>query len=284
MSIPKRVCERITSAMKRLLPIIEQQKARDVSEADTVTLVKDILSDAFGFDKYTELTGELAIRGTYCDLAVKLDDKIVQLIETKAIGIELSDRHVKQAIDYAANQGIEWVILTNAIIWRLYEVIFGKPIDKKLIAEVNIAACDCRRDADLEQLYLFTKEGFKKGIHIDLRDRRDATSRFMIAALLLHNEDVRSAIRRELRRIVEVSVADEEIRKVLHDEVIKRDTLEGPESDEAAKRVARAVRRSLRESPKSPSDVSDIQTIETAGGDDPLPTNTSAAVDGPATE
>jgi len=35
------------------------------------------------YDKYADLTGELAIRGTYCDLAVKLDDKLTQLIEVR---------------------------------------------------------------------------------------------------------------------------------------------------------------------------------------------------------
>jgi hypothetical protein len=44
-------------------------KDRDVSEADTVTIVKDLLAEVFGYDKYAELTGEFAIRGTYCDLA-----------------------------------------------------------------------------------------------------------------------------------------------------------------------------------------------------------------------
>ncbi|MBI4582167.1 MAG: restriction endonuclease subunit R, partial [Planctomycetes bacterium] len=103
MAIPKKVSERIVAGLKRLVPIIVQQKARDVSEADTVTLVKDVLSEVFGYDKYTELTGEFAIRGTYCDLAIRVEDKIVELVEVKAIGISLDDRHVKQAIDYAAN-------------------------------------------------------------------------------------------------------------------------------------------------------------------------------------
>jgi hypothetical protein len=68
--IPKKVCERMQAGMKWLLPVIQQQKLRDVSEADTVTLVKDLLADVFGYDKYADVTGELAIRGTFCDLAV----------------------------------------------------------------------------------------------------------------------------------------------------------------------------------------------------------------------
>ncbi len=38
------------------------------------------------------------------------------------MGMELKDQHVKQAVDYAANQGVEWVGLTNVAIWRPYRV------------------------------------------------------------------------------------------------------------------------------------------------------------------
>lgn len=247
MAVPKKVCERFSSAMKRLAPILEQQKARDVSEADTVTLVKDLLSEVFGYDKYAELTSELAIRGTYCDLAVKLDDKLSHLIEVKAIGTALNDRHVKQAVDYAANQGVEWVMLTNAAHWRLYHVEFSKPIDKRLIVEIELATIDCRKDHDLELLYLFSREGVRKGAPAELRDRQDATSRFLLAALLLHNDSVVSVIRRELRRMVDINVSEDEVVKVLRDEVIKRDTLEGPPAEEAERRVNRAENRRLRD-------------------------------------
>jgi len=185
MSIPKRVCERMLSGMKRLRPVVEQQKGRDVSEADTVTLVKDLLAEVFGYDKYADLTSEHAIRGTYCDLAVKIDDKLSALVEVKAIGISLEDRHIKQAIDYASNQGTEWVVLTNGIIWRLYHVLFTKPIDKQLIAEIDLLTINCKSDDAQDLLYLFTKEGFRKGAHVEMRDRKDATSRYVLAALCL---------------------------------------------------------------------------------------------------
>lgn len=253
MAIPKRVADRMNSGLKRLLPILNQQRSRDVSEADTVTLVKDLLSEVFGYDKYSELTSEVAIRGTYCDLAIRVDDKMTQLVEVKAIGIALDDRHVKQAIDYASNQGIEWVILTNAVIWRLYQVIFAKPIDKRLLIEIDIASIDPRKEDQLEAMHLFSKEGFAKGAHIDLRDRQDASSRYMLAALLVSNENVISAIRRELRRVVDVLVDDAVIVKVLHDEVIKRDAMEGPAAEAAAKRVSRREDRALRAASKPKS-------------------------------
>jgi predicted type IV restriction endonuclease len=241
----------MVAGLKRLIPVIQQQKARDVSEADTVTLVKDTLAEVFGFDKYTELTSEHSIRGTFCDLAIKLDDKLVQLVEVKSAGTALDDRHVKQAVDYAANQGVEWVILTNASVWRLYQVIFAKPIDKRLLAEIDITTVDLRKDEHLERLYLLTKEGFLKGAHIELRDRQDATSRYMLAALLTSNSNVIGTLRRELRRIVDVLVDEGELVRVLHAEVIKRDALEGPDAEAAAKRVSRAEAKASRASTKA---------------------------------
>lgn len=240
MAIANRVRERMASGIKRLTPVIAQQKARDVSEADTVTVVKDVLSDVMGYDKYAELTSEHAIRGTYCDLAIKIGEKLRVLVEIKAAATELEDRHVKQAIDYAANQGIDWVILTNASVWRLYEVIFEKPIDKKLIVEVDLTAIEMRKDDDAERVYIFTKEAFSKGAPEELRDRQEATSRFMLAALVVENDAVVSTIRRELRRLVDVLVDEEQIVKVLREEVVKRDTLEGPCADAAIRRVNRA--------------------------------------------
>ncbi|MDX1946451.1 MAG: hypothetical protein SFU86_13710 [Pirellulaceae bacterium] len=250
--MPKKVADRIASGLKRLGPIIQQQRTRDVSEADTVTLVKDLLSEVFGYDKYTEVTSEVAIRGTYCDLAVKLDDKLCELVEVKAIGLTLNDRHLKQGVDYGANQGIEWIVLTNAAVWQLHHIIFGKPIDSQLVLEVDLTTLDPKKDADIECLFPFTKEGFRKGAPAELRDLKDATSRYVFAALLLNNESVGNMIRRELRRIVDVNVSEEEIRRILETDVIKRDALEGPEALDAANLVKRGRRRSLRaESPKN---------------------------------
>src|SRR5262245_12897325 len=119
MGVSKRVADRIKLQLKRYQAILSEAKGRDVSESDTVTILVDMLADVFGYDKYSEVTREFAIRGTYCDLAVKVAGDLRYLIEAKAIGVELKDQHIKQAVDYAANQGIEWVILTNGVIWQI---------------------------------------------------------------------------------------------------------------------------------------------------------------------
>lgn len=161
-SIPKKAADRLSVGIKKFKPIIASAKTRDVGEADTVNIVIAMLSDVFGYDTFTEVTSEHQIKSTYCDLAVKLDGNVQFLIEGKAIGKELKDEYVKQAIDYAANLGIDWVVLSNAERWRAYRVIFGKPIDSELVFEFNVADVDTKSDACLEVLYTLTKEGWQK--------------------------------------------------------------------------------------------------------------------------
>jgi hypothetical protein len=103
----------------------------------------------------------------------------------------------------------------------------------------------------LERAFVLTKEGFVKGAHIELRDRQDATSRYVLAALLRGNEAVVAAIRRELRRVVDVLVDDELIVKAMKEEVIKRDCLEGPDAEAALRRISKATQRTTKVSPRS---------------------------------
>src|SRR5438105_11571854 len=88
-TLPKKVTERLIAGIKRFQPIVSASKARDDGEADTVMVVTDMLGEVFGYDKYSEVTAEHAIRGTFCDLATKLDGTIQALVEVKAVGLEL---------------------------------------------------------------------------------------------------------------------------------------------------------------------------------------------------
>jgi hypothetical protein len=109
---------------------------------------------------------------------------------------------------------------------------------------------------------VLTKEGFIKGAHMELKDRQDATSRYLLAALLQCNEPVISTIRRELRRIVDVLVDDQLIVKVLREEVIKRDCLDGSEAEAACKRVGRSGAKAAKVTIKpAPTDAEQLSAL-----------------------
>lgn len=253
-AIPKKVAARLVAGLKRYQPILAAAKARDVGEADTVTIIKDMLADIFGYDKYSEVTSEFSIRSTYCDLAIKIDGRLETLIEVKAIDIGLKDIHVKQAVDYAANQGVDWVLLTNGVEWRIYRLIFAKPIDQELVLELDICALNPRSQADLELLYLWCKEGWQRSVLGEYHTQRQALSRFYVGAML-QTDPVLDVVRRELRRVSpDVRIDSDQILAVLVNEVIKREVLEGDKADEARKKIARTASRALRAKANTPNE------------------------------
>lgn len=245
-TVPSKISARIAAGIKRFQPILAAAATRDVNESDTVVIVTDILSEMLGYDKYAEVTSEHAIRGTYCDLAVKLDGKVAFLIEVKAIGLDLRDAFTKQAIDYAANQGVEWVVLTNGATWRAYKVSFTKPITNELVLDLTFANLNSRSTEDIAKLFLLSKEGWQRSKIDEYQVQREALSRYSIAALLL-SDPVLDVIRRELRRVSPgVKIEESDIQAVLEQEVLKRDALEGDRAAEAKRRVNRASNKSLR--------------------------------------
>lgn len=245
MPIPSRVADRLASGLKRFQPILASAKSRDVNESDTSMIVTDILAELFGYDKYHEVTRELCIRGTFCDLATRLEGKFQMIIEVKAIGLDLKDAHVKQAVDYAANQGIEWVALTNGNLWRVFRVIFAKPIDAELVLDIDLLSLNPKRSGDLDSLYLLTRESMLKSGLYAYHDHLQATNKFYLAAVVL-SDPVLETVRRELRRLSDVKLEVEDLREALQKEVIKREVIEGEKADGARRKMMKAASKTLR--------------------------------------
>jgi hypothetical protein len=245
MSVPTRVADRLAAGLKRYQSVLASAKSRDVNESDTSMIVTDILADVFGYDKYSEITRELCIRGTFCDLATRIDGKFQVIVEVKAIGLDLKDAHIKQAVDYAANQGIEWVALTNGHIWKVFRVIFAKPIDAEPVVDIDLLTLSHKSAANIESVYLLTRESMlKSGLHA-FHDQAQATSKFYLAAIVL-SDPVLETVRRELRRLSDVRLEIDDLRSALKQEVVKREVIEGDKAEGARRRVNKAAAKTLR--------------------------------------
>src|SRR5690606_13800857 len=174
MAIPKRVDERIVKGCQRLRPVLMEARDRDVNEADTVTIVKSVLSDVFGWNPFFEVTSEYAIRSTYVDLAVRTEGQLRYLIEVKAIGGDLKENHLRQAVNYAANQGVDWVVLTNGAIWQAHRVNFGKPISHELVFQLDLINDNVKQARFRDLAFLLSKEGMTKAAIADFHAEKQA--------------------------------------------------------------------------------------------------------------
>jgi hypothetical protein len=249
--IPKKVIERYKKTIPKFKRILQTASDRDLNEADTVVIIQDMLAEVFGFEKYLEITSEYAIRSTYCDLAIKMEDKIQYLLEVKAIGITLKPDHLRQAVNYGANHGVQWVVLTNGLIWELYRLRFERPINYDLVSSFNFLEVNPKKEEDQQKLFLLSKRGLGKSLRQGYYERTQSVNRFVIGAIVL-GDSVASAVRRDMRKLAPgIKVEIQEIKEILRNEVLKRDVIEGEEASKAFKRVGKLSRKTTKR-PRKP--------------------------------
>jgi len=246
-NIPQRVTERLVAGIKKFKPVLSAAHENKENESNTVIIITDMLSEVFGYAKYTEITSEISIRGTFCDLATQIEKKIQTLIEAKAIHYDLNSAHVTQAVAYAATKSVEWVMLTNGIIWQVYKVIVDKSVDHEKIVEIDFLNLDHHDTDQLEMIFRLTKEGWAKSALSDYYDQRQALSKYSIAAVL-STDSVLSAIRKNLKLLSpDTKITAEQIQSVLEKEVVNAELLQGDKADEARRKVMKASKRVERE-------------------------------------
>ena len=248
--VPKNIANRIVKSVPKFQRVLKAAKKRDVNESDTVAIITDMLHEVFGWDKYAEITSELSIRGTYCDLALKIEEKFTYLIECKAIGTELKEQHIKQAIDYGANKGIQWVLLTNGLIWNLYRIRFEKPINYYLVFSLDFEKLNLKTDRDLELLFILCKEAISKNSREEYYEKVQSVNRFVIGNILL-SDSVVSVVRKDLRKFAEgVRIDVDEIFDVIKNEVLKRDIVEGEEAEDDKRKLKKYLRKNINQKKK----------------------------------
>ena len=243
-TIPAKASKRLIEGVKRFKPIVTKARDKDVNESDTVAIILDILAEVFGYDKYTEITSEYAVKKTFCDLAVKLNGQPKLLIEAKAAGLNLKDQHIKQAVDYGSNSGIEWVVLTNSVHWMVYRIIFGKPVVSELVYEFDFTQINTKKDSDMELLYYLSKEAMSKAgkaVLDEYHSHKQILNKFIVSQILL-TDSVLDAIRKSVKKVsADAKATNEEIYRIIADEIIKRDVLDDERTVMAKKTVTKAL-------------------------------------------
>lgn len=261
MSINKKIAERLKAGIKKFKPIVSQAQKSELREADTVNIVRDIFSELFGYDKYSEITSELPIKGTYVDLAInvqkKNQSKTHLIVEVKGAYKELKDNHVRQATDYAVKEGIDWVVLTNCVEWFIYKIKFAKPASFELVRRFNFKDLSERSFDDIGDLYLLSKEGYSKSALDDYLATHKAMAPENIGAIIL-NESFLNKIRKDLRKCYpDQKLSIEDIEKVLTESIIKQKIIESDELKQARRKVHRKLNQESKVSAKQNSEKDD---------------------------
>jgi hypothetical protein len=239
-----------TSKAERMLSALKDYKKRyltknigDLDESGTRIMINTFLTTILGYQELEEIKTEYMIKGTYADYIVQIGGKRHFLVEVKAFSIDLSDKHLRQAINYGANEGIDWAILTNGRQFQFYKVIFGKPIGEKLVFEVDFCDEDFNLKDAIEQFTYLHRDAVVKDSLEDLWCRYSALEPVNIAGLLFSPQVV-SFLKKELRSKYETKFEDDEIIASLNEVVcngIPVDKLKIPKFKTVKKKLVRKM-------------------------------------------
>ena len=192
---------------------LSKKENLNANESTVRLKVNSFLSNVLGYTLIDEIKTEHTIRGTYVDYVIQLNKKIQFVVEVKAASIDLTDRHLKQAVDYAANEGVDWVILTNGNQIKLYRVIFEKPIRSQEIFSFDLTNLSTIRTA-AKHIVNLTKRSVLKGELEIYWKRFDALTEDNFRKALRSPEVIR-AIRLQIKRKSNINFTDNEIGKAL---------------------------------------------------------------------
>lgn len=203
----------IEKAFKDFLPVIKDAYKQKLNEADTRTRVQLFLERVLGYDLLKEITQEFMVSGHYVDLAIKIKGDVKMFIEVKPITTKLRDVHVSQAVNYAANEGVNIAILTNLDEWRVYAVSLDEgKVDA--IPVIEFSTLSSKPKEIVEYLKLLSREGLTKGLlQKYIAEATSVTDKNLLLAML--SDSVIKALAKELKNITGHRVNQETLKKAI---------------------------------------------------------------------
>ena len=130
---------KLNEALKKYSKKYLNGKYTELDESGTRLMINSFLMDVLGYEALEEIKTEYMIKGTYADYVIQIKGKRHFLIEVKALTLNLSEAHLRQAINYGANEGIEWALLTNGKSFDFYKILFNKPIEARKVFSLDLS-------------------------------------------------------------------------------------------------------------------------------------------------
>lgn len=186
----------------------------ELDESGTRIMINHFLTDVLGFAALEEVRTEYMIKGTYADYMIQLNGKRHFLVEVKAYSLTLNESHLRQAVNYGANEGVEWALLTNGKQFDFYRILFEKPIQNKKIFSIDLSDAGNIKRA-VEEIQFLAKDSVVKGGLEILWNKALALTPESLAKMLLCSDFV-SQLRKTVNKSYDTKFEDEQIQTALY--------------------------------------------------------------------
>jgi hypothetical protein len=186
----------------------------ELDESGTRLMINSFLTEVLGYIPIEDIRTEYMIKGTYADYMIQTTGVRHFLVEVKALSLQLSDKHLRQTINYGANEGIEWALLTNGRTFQFYKILFNQPIESRLIFAAELGdAAQLKQQAEILQ-YLHKDAVNKKSLKL-LWNKCEALHPLNVTGII-YSKEVVNVIRKLIKVKYGEKCEGEEVLKTLN--------------------------------------------------------------------
>ncbi|MEE8358840.1 MAG: N-6 DNA methylase, partial [Candidatus Hydrothermarchaeales archaeon] len=172
-----------------------------------------------------EIKKELPVEGGKVDYALKVEGEIKLIIEAKALEKDLEKgfdqtkgkgkrTYEEQAINYAYNNGVKWVLLTNGREWRLYNAYWEGTNKDRLAFIINIDEFEAKAG----KLALFRRQSVIENqldIKLKLRPLRKPVDEEVAEFLLISRKALTESVYKNNKDKYDIDMLREGIQRIL---------------------------------------------------------------------
>lgn len=184
------------------------------NEADTRIMTNSLLTEILGYQELEEIKTEYRIKSEYADYVIQLKRKKHFVVEVKSIELDINEKHLRQSLAYAANEGIDWILLLNGREIQLFRVNFAKPITTTLIIKIDLMDRDDFKRAP-ELLWNLTKIAVERHELETLWKRTNALNPDNLSKLL-YSEEIVKRLRSDLKEQTGIYFQIDDVAMSLH--------------------------------------------------------------------
>jgi predicted transport protein len=160
------------------------------------------------------------VDGKSVNYAMKVNRKVVLHLEAKQLGDPLDDvKSITQVVGYAANDGVEWCVLTNGVRYKVYKASEKASAPDKLLFEISIDPDDSNGltiEGLAKQFSRLSRDSMAAGLLDQLGTEIFTTGKVRKALDRLFTEASPSLIRLVRKAMSDSSVTPSQIAQALH--------------------------------------------------------------------
>jgi hypothetical protein len=181
---------RLKEGYEKYKMTLEAAKADNADKTSTVGIVREMLKEVFGYKEgNSETLSGIADTIPGFELAVKIDNKLRFLIKIEAVNTSIEDYSVQEVVTNGSIQGVDFVLLTNGIYWKVIRIFFVPPVSYMVKYEFDFVTPERSLRSHIRLLYYVSIEVLGKSHdgedNLSLRRMRNAVGLLGIALPIL---------------------------------------------------------------------------------------------------